>query len=393
MPTPRFCPNRDCSHYLDPPKRWYVRIGTYPTIAHGQVQRYRCRSCGTTCSTQTESIHYYAKRRLPMRALAASLNSGSSLRDIGRRYGYSCAAVRNGVLRLGRQAMAAQIILLNTMHARHRIAFDGLRTFVTSQDFPCDITTVVDRDSEVILTMTHAIRGRGGTVKPAQARRLVKKRSRWTPRAGTTKQAISLVADELWNYLRPPDRGCASIDTDEDPLYGAVLRSHVIWRHMVAYGQVVHHTTPGSAARTCGNRLFAVNYVDLLLRHRVKEHTRETIAFGRHATVQMHRAWVFAWDHNMCREYRVKRPELGVHAQQGVVSAACIRGIGRQFYDRRIRLVGRMVPESIARVWLSEIQTPPVRWRAGQSGTMVRIPGFARADLAAGLMMPRSAAG
>ena len=29
------------------------------------------------------------------------------------------------------------------------------------------------------------------------------------------------------------------------------------------------------------NPLFAVNYLERLLRHRLKEHTRETIAFGR----------------------------------------------------------------------------------------------------------------
>ena len=388
MPTPRSCRNPACPNHTSPAKNWNVRIGTYTTLAHGEVQRYRCRNCGKTTSDQTESIHYYAKRRLPVRAMIASLNSGSSLREIGRRYGYSCAAIRNGVLRIGRQAMAAQILLLNETNQRHQVVFDGLRSFVTSQDYPCDITTVVDRQSEVILTMTHAVRRRGGTVKLKHRKRTKAKYARWTPRAGTTKRAIYLVVRELWNYLRPSDNGPARVDTDEDPLYRFALYRNLVWQHLKLRDLVVHHTTPGGAPRTFLNPLFPVNYVDRLLRHRVKEHTRETIAFGRHATVQMHRAWIFAWDHNMCREYRVKRPELGLHGEQGVVSGSFLRKVRRQFCDRRLRIDGRVVPWSIVQVWRNTLQTPPVRWWVGQKGTMVRVPKFALADLAAGLFLP-----
>ncbi|TVR67548.1 MAG: hypothetical protein EA427_13440 [Spirochaetaceae bacterium] len=284
--------------------------------------------------------------------------------------------------------MAAQVLLLNGMNQRNQIVFDGLRSFVTSQDYPCDITTVVDRESETILTMTHAVRGRGGTMRAEQKERLERKLALWKAPPGTTKRAISLVVDELWNYLRPSPDGPAVIDTDEDPLYPWILRSSWVWKHLQAWGQIVHRTTPGSAPRSFLNPLFPANYVDRLLRHRVKEHTRETIAFGRHSTVQMHRAWIFAWDHNMCRDYRVKRPELGLHGEQGVVTGSFLRGIRRQFHERRLRITGKMVPRSIVAVWRNEIATPPVRWRTGQTGTMVTIPRFARVDLAAGLCMP-----
>jgi len=284
--------------------------------------------------------------------------------------------------------MAAQILLLNETNQRRKIAFDGLRSFVTSQDYPCDITTVVDRQSEVILTMNHAVRRRGGTMKKKQKERAARKYARWTPRPGTTKRAIYFVVRELWNYLRPSEEGPVLVDTDEDPLYHSALSRNVAWQHLAIRGMAVHRTTPGSAPRTYLNPLFPVNYVDRLLRHRVKEHTRETIAFGRHSTVQMHRAWIFAWDHNMCREYRVKRPELGLHGEQGVVSGSFLRGIRRQFYDRRLRIIGKTVPWSIVLVWRNMLQTPPVRWITGQKGTMVKIPRFALNDLSAGLFLP-----
>jgi transposase-like protein len=388
VPVPRYCRNPKCSNHTSPDKNWRIRIGSYQTLAHGAVQRYRCRCCGKTTSDQSESIHYYAKRRLPVRAVIASLNSGSSMRDIGRRYGFSCAAIRNGVLRIGRQAMAAQILLLNQSNPRRQIVFDGLRSFVTAQDYPCDITTVVDRQSEVVLTMTHAVRRRAGVMKRPQQERAALKYEIWSPRPGTTRRAIYWTIRELWNYLRPCEKEGVLVDTDEDPLYRSALSRNVVWQHLRLRGLARHRRTSSKAPRTYLNPLFPVNYVDRLLRHRVKEHTRETIAFGRHATVQMHRAWIFAWDHNMCREYRVKRPELGLHGEQGVVSGRFLRGIRREFCERRLRIIGKVVPWSIVQVWRNKLQTPPVRWRAGQKGTMVKIPGFALRDLAAGLFLP-----
>ena len=395
MPIPRFCPNAECRYHDRPIRRWYVRFGSYPTIAHGHVQRYRCRLCGATASAQTESLHYFAKRRLPLSAVWASLVAGAPLREIARRYEVSPMAVQNAVLRLGRQAMAAQLHLLASLSERNELVFDGLRSAVTSHDFPCDITTVVEREGETILTMAHTIFRRGGPKRPAQRRRLARKLARWRPKGGTMKADISLVVRELFDYLRPPcddekdplsQPACteATIDTDKHPLYRAALAAEPIAAHLTAGRLLSHNRTPSTAPRTRGNPLFAVNYIDRLLRHRVKEHTRETIAVGRHATMQMHRAWIFACDHNTRRPWRVRLPAAGTHAGQGALEETNVASIARSFFTRRARLpLGAGVPETIRRVWLAELPPPPVRWRRrAQRGTSVRIPAFARRDLA-----------
>jgi hypothetical protein len=129
------------------------------------------------------------------------------------------------------------------------------------------------------------------------------------------------------------------------------------------------------------NPLFPVNYVDLLLRHRLREHTRETIAFGRNTVSQMHRAWIFAHDHNCRRPYRERRPEAGTHAGQAVSREERVVTLNQSLFTRRVDLRAVAVPESIRAVWLGELVTPPVRWRVGQTGTQVHIPGFARRDL------------
>ncbi|MFP4152695.1 MAG: hypothetical protein ACLFSV_07590, partial [Alkalispirochaeta sp.] len=132
MPIPTHCPNPACSHFIDPPPHWRVRFGTYETFAHGTIQRYRCIACGKTFGDQTESLHYYAKRRLPLRAVNTTLNGGSSMREVANRYLVSPMTIQNAVLRLGRQSMLGQIQLLDTLPPQESTAFDGLQSFVTS---------------------------------------------------------------------------------------------------------------------------------------------------------------------------------------------------------------------------------------------------------------------
>lgn len=381
MPIPHFCPNPRCRNHINPRGHWRVRFGSYRTIAHGTVRRYRCCSCGKTMGDQTESVHYYAKRRLPLRAVVDSLMGGSCQREIARRYGYSTMAVHNAILRLGRQAMAAQVLLLHRLPPRPVVVFDGLRSCVTSQDYPCDITTVVEPSGEMILSMTHAIMRRGGRMTDRQRTRTTEKRRTWTPQKGSVSRSISLIGQEIGDYLRPPIPRPARINTDQHPLYRRMISTAPVFGHFQKAGLLQHRQISSEAPRTMANPLFPVNYVDRLVRHRVKEHTRESIAIGRHSVMQMHRAWIFAWDHNVRREHRVKEHFAGVHAEWTGMSPETINYVTRSFFLRRLRPRGCLIPESIRQVWLGLLDTPPVRWKTGQSGTSVRIPQFARHDL------------
>ncbi len=376
MPRPSYCPNAACSNHVPPRGRWLTKFGFYRCAAHGRVQRYKCRNCGATISDQTESLHYFAKRRLPLKAIKTSLLEGASMREVGRRYKASPMAVQQAVIRLGRQSIAAQSHLLDRLHERNGLVIDGFRSFVTSQDYPCDITITVDRDGETVLTMTHALFRRGGRTTAQQKHRLHRKNLRWQPLPGSMKQAISLQIKELWDYARPRDGGAILVDTDEHPLYLHLLALDRLASHFRLAGLFSHRQTSSRVHRSMQNPLFPANYVDRLIRHRLREHTRETIAFGRNAVMQMHRAWIFAWDHNANREFRVRNPLLGVHAVQGSVRPDMVSSLTRSFYRRRIRPSSTGLSESLKNVWEGSLQTPPVRWRAGQSGSSVFTPAF-----------------
>ncbi len=387
---PSYCPNPTCPNHHSPHGRWLSRYGFYHTDAHGAVQRYICRACKKTVSTQSESVHYFAKRRLPLRAVAATL-TGCSLREVARRYRVTPTAIRNAVFRIGRQSMAAQMHLLWAMKDRQRVVYDGLRSFITSQDYPCDITTAIDGDSETILTMVHSIMRRGGKMSARQRDRITRKYALWQPQEGSMTRDIRLLTQEIWGYLAVRGSQQAIVDTDRHFMYHNVMEESPVAVHLGKAGRVMHRRTSAKLPRTRQNPLFPANYVDLLLRHREKEHTRETIAFGRHAVVQMHRAWIFAWDHNGMREYRVRHPEWGVRSQTVIDDKRVIGRMNRQFYQRRIRLAGVGVPYSMRQVWEGKVASPPVKWRKGgvdAPWSMVRIPAYALRDLAQGEVSP-----
>ncbi len=381
MPRPRFCRNPVCPNASQPPPRWFVRAGTYPTVTHGRVQRYRCRSCGHRVSTQSESIHYYSKRRLDLPEIYSRLRSGSSLRDIGRELGVSRTAIAHAVLRLGRQSMAAHIHTFCTYRSSGRLSFDGLVSAVTSRDYPSQITTLVDTTDELLLSMTHCVTERGGTHTPAQRRRIKAKRKVYRPPRGALAESIGLLLKELPQYNH---HHRIHLDTDEHPVYRKLIEADAVLTYLKRLGRFTVRRNPGTAPRTTENPLFMVNYIDRMIRHRMKEHTRETIGIARNSTMQMHRMWIFAWDHNVRQPRRVRGTNSMSRAQTAGVSATVIEGVRQQFYRRRYSMRNVPIPEPITRVWRGDLESPPVRWKAGQKTTGPLIPGYALMDLRLG---------
>jgi hypothetical protein len=63
---------------------------------------------------------------------------------------------------------------------------------------------------------------------------------------------------------------------------------------------VRHRTVSSRAARTAHNPLFAINLLDLLIRHCGANHKRETIAFAKRRQMAIWRLWVMlAWRNYM----------------------------------------------------------------------------------------------
>lgn len=375
----RHCTNPSCPNYHHPKPGWFVHIGSYHTAAHGTVHRVRCRSCNRSLSTQTFSIHYYAKRRLPLHDVFLRLRGGSSLRDIARSFHVSTTAIRSAVYRLGRQAIAAHALLSAPWTTSNHIVFDGLQSSLTAKDFPCHITVAVDAGAELVLDMTHTVLRRGGVLTPKQRVRKDQKEAVWKPRQGSLIEDISRLVRELprFHSMPLPSRPLI-IDTDEHPVYRSVIVRDLAMTFWKRWGMSEHRRTSGKAPRTRENALFPVNYLDRLVRHRMKEHTRKTIAFGRHAVDQMHRSWIMVMDHNYIQPWRVKNGDGSEsHGERAGIARERIEKTLVTFFRDRVDLRGVRLTESMRMVWEGVLEGPPVRWRCGQSeARRPRIPAF-----------------
>jgi hypothetical protein len=70
---------------------------------------------------------------------------------------------------------------------------------------------------------------------------------------------------------------------------------------------VVHQRIDSRAPRTVHNPLFEVNLLDMLVRHCLKDHTRETIAFGKRRQHSLYRLAIFLVWRNYIKLRREKR--------------------------------------------------------------------------------------
>lgn len=323
-------------------------------------------------------MYAYSKRRIDLGEVFSRLRGGSSQRDIARELGCSRTAVATAMLRLARQAMSAHILLLCGLGASPRMCFDGLVSALSSRDYPTQISVLADAGRQLILAMTHCTTERGGSRTEVQKRRISRKRAVWQPKPGALSESIRLLVNELGRFASPAG---VHIDTDEHPLYARVLATDLAMRWYREAGCLSVRRTSGSAPRTPDNPLFLMNYLDRMIRHRMKEHTRESIALGRNASAQMHRMWIFAWDHNTRQPRRVGATGEPSRAEAAGVSPVVLKRLKREFTTRRCSLRGIAVPQSIRRVWTAALDSPPVRWRSVQKTRGPRVPAFALRDL------------
>jgi hypothetical protein len=301
------------------------------------------------------------------------------MRDIGRELGHSRMAIANAALRLGRQAMAASIIMMRGIRFSGHLCFDGLVSAVASRDYPSQITTLGDSVHELVLAITHCVTERGGTRTRTQRERIEARRTIWRPPEGALTDSIRLLVNELSRFAR---NHRLTIDTDEHPIYKTVVDEDLALSWFRLAERLEVRTTPGSAPRTTMNPLFLVNYVDRMIRHRMKEHTRETVALAQNATMQMHRMWIFAWDHNTRQPIRVNGQDSRSRAEVAGLKPTILARLHREFYTRRISLRRLPVPESMRLAWCNELSTPPVRWAHEQKRFGPEIAEYALRDLA-----------
>jgi hypothetical protein len=367
---PEFCPNQQCRFHdrsRAARERWYTHFGHFSTQCRGAIQRFRCTSCGKTCSTQTFSVHYWTHSTADLVWILHQLYGCGGLRQMGRFTGVTYRVIQNRIRRLARNALATMDQALAEMELTENLAMDGFESFTRSQYHPNNITHVVGSHSQFIYGVVHTSLRRSGSMTKEQrfGRALID--TVWKPLRTVREDCTALLEDlstmiDRASRTRPVDRPVTLV-TDKHKAYPPALKAVPLLAAALREGRLRHRRVSSRLARTRWNPLFPVNYIDRQIRKNLAEHVRETVRQGREVNCQMERMAIFTALHNFLTPHRIgDHADAGAserHASVAALSSQTMRWHLERFTTHRhVWTHGRTGYEWIRRIWHHDYANP-----------------------------------
>jgi transposase-like protein len=283
-------------HHNDSGQPWpYRKIGYFRRLlAPHRIQRFTCKSCRRSFSTQTFSQSYWQKRpdldaRILMKTVGCMAN-----RQIARDLEVSPETVNRHVARLGRHCLLYHWSMVRNTPPAPEIAVDGFESFELSQYFPTHHHLAVEKGTDFFIYFTDSELRRKGRMTEHQKRRrqdLERRLGRPDPKA-VERDMKELLTVALQGLRR------AVVHSDDHPAYRrSIGQSHVA---------IDHRVTPGREHRDRNNALWEINLLDLLIRHGSANHKRETIAWSKRRQAGAERLAIFLVWRNYMKGRREK---------------------------------------------------------------------------------------
>src|SRR5690242_10373884 len=296
--APPFCPNRKCRFHKGDLSLWkYVKIGFYSRRTPPyQVQRLRCDTCRRRFATQTFSVTYWLHRPELLVPVFHRLVSCSGLRQIAAEFRASPETIARMAGRLGRHCLLFHEFNRPKGCITEPLAADSFESFEYSQYYPTSFHVVAGQNSHFFYGFTDSELRRKGTMTRGQKR----KRAELEDRLGRPDpKSVENDFAHLLEIVVPAARKC-TVWTDRHKAYPRAIRRLV---HLV----IAHLTVSSRAARTAHNPLFAINLLDLLIRHAGANHKRETISYSKRRVCAAERLAIFLVWRNWMRPYSIRK--------------------------------------------------------------------------------------
>lgn len=307
--APPFCPNPKCRHHNNYGDPWpYKKMGTFRRQhAPNRIQRFACKACRRTFSTQTFSTTYWQKRPDIDALVLMKAVGGMANRQISRDLLVAPETVNRHVARLGRHCLLFHHLMVKTAQPIIEAVVDGFESFELSQYHPFHHHVAVEKDTDFFIYFTDSELRRKGRMTAVQKRRrqeLEKKLGRPDPKA-IEKDMLELLQVVFG------DQDSGVVYSDDHPAYRRSIKKLQM--------EIDHQVTPGKQHRDSNNSLWEVNLLDLLIRHSNANHKRETIAWSKRRQASAERlAILLVW-----RNYMKGRREK----ERGSPTPAMVRGM------------------------------------------------------------------
>jgi len=333
--APPFCPNPNCRHHNHSGGPWpFKKIGFYKRFAAPhRIQRFTCKTCHRSFSSQTFSTTYWQKLPKLDAQILMKTTGGMANRQIARDLKVSPETVNRHIARLGRHCLLFHSLMMQNSPPVEEVVVDGFESFEFSQYFPIHHHVAVEKDTDFLIYFTDSeLRRKGRMTEYQKLRRnqLEDTLGRPDPKAIEKDMRETL---EVALSGRP----AARVFSDDHPAYKKSIKK--------MKARIDHRITPGSKHRDKNNSLWEVNLLDRLIRHGNANHRRETIAWSKRRQSSAERlAVLLVW-----RNYMNGRREK----ERGSPTPAMERGM----MDRTIG-IGELLGE---RLFRTRCELPP-RW-------------------------------
>jgi len=269
--SPPHCTNPNCKYHNDPDKSWrYKRIGTFRRPSDQKcIQRFLCKACKKSFSTQTFSTTYWQKRPDIGLKLITKVTGGMADRQIARDLDVAPETVTRQIARLGRHCLLFHQFVMQNCPPPSEIVVDGFESFEFSQYFPMHHHVAVEKETDFFIYFTDSELRRKGRMTAYQKRR--RQKLEMTLGRPDPKAIEKDMKELLVVVLRDLEK--AIVYSDDHPAYRRALKQ--------IRTRVEHKITPGKAHRDRRNNLWVINLLDRLIRHCNANHTRETLAWSK----------------------------------------------------------------------------------------------------------------
>ena len=294
--APSHCPNPNCLYHNENEPGWsFKKIGYFRRLQlPHRIQRFTCKACKRSFSTQTFDQTYWQKRPDLDAGILMKTVGGMANRQIARDMEVDPGTVDRHISRMARHCMLFHNLMMQHSPPVQEIVVDGFESFEYSQYYPIHHHVAVDKKSDFILYFTDSELRRKGRMTDVQKRRrqeLELKLGRPDPKAieKDMREVLEVVLDGI-------DK--VTLHSDDHKAY---LRSM-----KTLETEIDHRVTPGSQHRDKNNSLWVVNLLDLLIRHSSANHKRETIAWSKRRQASAERLIILLVWRNYMKRRREK---------------------------------------------------------------------------------------
>jgi hypothetical protein len=197
------------------------------------------------------------------------INGSMCNRQAARSMEVAPSSIDRHISRLGRHCLLFHLKQMQGAKPPTEVVVDGFESFEWSQYFPMHHNLAVEKDTDFLISFNDSPLRRKGRMTDHQKRRradLEAQLGRPDPKA---------IEKDMADLLRVTLKGTASavVYSDNHRAYPRAIK-----QVDCLIKQVV---TPGKQHRDKHNRLWAVNLLDLIIRHSQANHKRETLAWSK----------------------------------------------------------------------------------------------------------------